>query len=77
MKEEESTLRKAISKAKGGGLEDIKEAGISCSKKEIKDFLTICNLFKITDMSDPEKKQVYKIAKEYDVAKNIISPLSK
>ena len=58
-------------------IEDIKAAGISYTEKEIKDFLTICNLFKITDMSDPEKKQVYKIAKDYPVAKEIISLLSK
>lgn len=58
-------------------LEEIKEAGISCTEKEIKDFLIICNLFKITDMSDPDKKQMYKIAKDYSVAKEIISLLSK
>lgn len=58
-------------------IEDIKAAGIAYVEKDIKDFLTICNLFKITDMSDPEKKQVYKIAKDYSVAKEIISLLSK
>lgn len=54
-------------------LEQIKAAGIIYKEKEVKDFLTICNLFKITDMSGPDKK----IAKEYPVAKQIISLLSK
>lgn len=57
-------------------LEEINAAGISYTEKEIKDFLTICNLFKITDMSDPEKKKFYTIAKDYAVAKEIITLLS-
>jgi hypothetical protein len=54
-------------------LEEIKAVGLKYTEKEVKDFLTICNLFKITDMSGPDKK----IAKEYAVAKEIISLLSK
>jgi hypothetical protein len=55
-------------------LEDLQFAGILYSnEKEVTDFLTICNLFKITDMSGPDKR----IAKEYAVAKEIISLLSK
>ena len=55
-------------------LEDLQFAGISYTyEKEVTDFLTICNLFKITDMSGPDKR----IAKEYTVAKEIISLLSK
>ncbi len=53
-------------------LEEIKSAKIKCVEKEVKDFLTICNLVKITDMSGPEKK----IAKDYATAKEIISLLS-
>ena len=55
-------------------LEDLQFAGISYTyEKEVTDFLTICNLFKITDMSGPDKR----ISKEYTVAKEIISLLSK
>ncbi len=55
-------------------LEELQFAGISYTyEKEVTDFLTICNLFKITDMSGPDKR----IAKEYAVAKEIISLLSK
>ena len=54
-------------------LDEIKAVGLKYTEKEVKDFLTICNLFKITDMSGPDKK----IAKEYAVAKEIISLLSK
>lgn len=54
-------------------IEEIKASKIKYIEKEVKDFLTICNLFKITDMSGPEKK----IAKDYIVAKEIILLLSK
>ncbi len=55
-------------------LEELQFAGVLYSnEKEVTDFLTICNLFKITDMSGPDKR----IAKEYTVAKEIISLLSK
>ena len=54
-------------------LEQISAAGIQCTEKEVKNFLIICNLNKITDMSGAEKK----IDKEYAVAKQIISLLSK
>ena len=42
-------------------------------EQEVKDFLTICNLSKITDMSGPGKK----IAREYGISKEIISKLTK
>lgn len=55
-------------------IEELQFAGILYSnEKEVTDFLTICNLFKITDMSGPDKR----IAKEYAVAKEIIILLSK
>ncbi len=54
-------------------LEELKGLELKYTEKEVKDFLTICNLFKITDMSGPDKR----IAKEYRVAKDIISLLSK
>jgi len=57
----------------GAFLEEIKASGLTYTEKEVKDFLTICNLFKITDMSGPDRK----IAKDYPVAKEIISLLSK
>lgn len=49
-------------------LEEIKAAKIKYVEQEVKDFLTICNLFKITDMSGPEKK----ISKDYATAKDIV-----
>ncbi len=54
-------------------LEEIQAPGFKYTDKEVQDFLTICNLFKITDMTGPDKK----IAKDYAVAKDIISLLSK
>jgi hypothetical protein len=54
-------------------LEELTEAGYKYKEKEVKDFLTICNLFTITDMSGPQRK----LAKDYTVAKQIISLLSK
>lgn len=54
-------------------LEEIKSANIKYTEKEVREFLTICNLFKITDMTGPDRK----IAKDYVVSKEIISLLSK
>ena len=54
-------------------IEELDKKGLKYTTKEVKDFLIICNLFKITDMSGPDKK----IAKDYQVAKEIISMLSK
>jgi hypothetical protein len=54
-------------------LEELQFSGIEYTEREVKSFLTICNLFKITDMSGLNKK----IAKEYTVAREIISLLSK
>lgn len=54
-------------------IEELDKKGLKYTTKEVKDFLIICNLFKITDMSGPEKR----IAKDYQVAKEIISMLSK
>jgi len=54
-------------------IEQLTKKGLKFTEKEVKDFLTICNLFKITDMSGPNKR----IAKEYSISKDIISLLSK
>lgn len=54
-------------------LRQLNTAGYTFTENEVISFLTICNLFKITDMSGPVKK----VAKEYSVAKEIISLLSK
>lgn len=54
-------------------LKQLTASGQSFTENEVISFLTICNLFKITDMSGPTKK----VAKEYSVAKEIISLLSK
>lgn len=53
----------------GKFLSEVQESGLECEEQEVKNFLTVCNLFKITDMSGPHKK----LAKEYSVAKEIIS----
>ena len=54
-------------------LNEITAAGIKFKEQEVKDFVTICNLFKITDMSGPDRK----IAKSYFVAKEILTLLAK
>jgi len=55
-------------------VKDIADRGIVCQDKEIKNFLTICNLLDITNMSD---KDNVKIIKDYSVSKGIISLVSK
>lgn len=57
-----------------GFLAEIKMQGFKYTEKEVRDFITICNLFKITDMSDKKKAT---ISKDYAVSKQIISLLSK
>ena len=57
-------------------LEALNNTGLLYSEKEVKDFLTICNLLKITDMTSDDKSE-YKLAKDYDVSRGIISLLSK
>jgi hypothetical protein len=57
-------------------LQEISNAGLVYDKKEVNDFLTICNLLKITDMTSEDKSE-YKFAKDYDVSRGIISLLSK
>jgi len=55
-------------------VKDIADKGIDCEDKEIKNFLTICNLLDITNMSN---KDNVKIVKNYSTAKGIISLVSK
>lgn len=55
-------------------LEEMNLSGYKYTEKELTDFLMICNLFKITDMSHGKERR---IAKDYQVSKNIISLLSK
>lgn len=57
-------------------LDALNNTGLLYSEKEVKDFLTICNLLKITDMTSEDKSE-YKLAKDYDVSRGIISLLSK
>lgn len=56
-------------------LEELTKAGIAFKEKEVLDFLTICNLFKITHMSKETSQRRY-LAKSYADAKTIISLLS-
>lgn len=56
-------------------LEELTKAGIAFKEKEVLDFLTICNLFKITHMSKETTQRRY-LAKSYADAKTIISLLS-
>ncbi len=53
---------------------EIRKRGIDCEDKVIKNFLTICNLLEITNMSD---KDNVKIVKNYNTSKGIISLVSK
>lgn len=55
-------------------VKDISDREIICQDKEIKNFLTICNLLDITNMSD---KNNVRIIKDYSVSKGIISLVSK
>jgi len=55
-------------------VKEISDRGIICEDKIIKNFLTICNLLDITNMSN---KDDVKIVKNYSTAKGIISLVSK
>jgi hypothetical protein len=55
-------------------LKDIKNRGIECPDKIVKNFLTVCNLLGIVNMAD-EKKVT--IMKDYESSKQIISLVSK
>jgi hypothetical protein len=55
-------------------VQDIEARGLVYEKRVVDNFLTICNLFKITDMSD---KDNVSIIKPYEQAKEIISLVSK
>lgn len=57
-----------------GLIQEIEAKGIVYEKRVVDNFLTICNLLSITDMSD---KNNVKITMEYSQAKNIISLVSK
>ena len=53
-------------------VEDLNSRGIEHEDKEVLDFLTICNLLKVTDMNGSDRR----VAKEYAVAKGIFKVLS-
>ena len=53
-------------------VEDLNSRGIEHEDKEVLDFLTICNLLKVTDMNGSDRR----VAKEYVVAKGIFKVLS-
>ena len=53
-------------------IEELKNRGIQFEEKEVLDFLTICNLLKITDMSGKDRR----VAKDYSIAKGIFNILS-
>lgn len=55
-------------------LTDVRSRGIDVEERIIKNFLTICNLLEITNMSD---KDNVKITKSYESSKQIISLVSK
>lgn len=58
-------------------LEQLDKKDLKYTEKEVKNFLTICNLFKITDMDEWATKGKAFITKDYETAKVIISLLSK
>jgi len=53
----------------------IHDSGLSATEKQVTDFLTICNLFKITDMTKLKTKKKAFILKDYESSKKIIAPL--
>lgn len=53
-------------------IEALNSKGVKFKEKDALDFITICNLFKITNMYGKEKK----IAKDYDVAKELFNVIS-
>jgi len=55
-------------------VKSIADRGIVCEDKVIKNFLTICNLLDITNMSD---KDSVRLVKDYSTSKGIVSLVSK
>lgn len=53
-------------------VEDLQSRGVEHEDKEVLDFLTICNLLKVTDMNGSDRR----VAKDYAVAKGIFKVLS-
>lgn len=53
-------------------IEELNSRGIHHEDQEVLDFLTICNLLKITDMNGSDRR----VAKDYSVAKGIFKVLS-
>lgn len=53
-------------------IEELNSRGVVYEEKEVMDFLTICNLLQITDMSGSDRR----VAKDYNVAKGIFNILS-
>lgn len=53
-------------------VEELNVKGIQYEEKEVLDFLTICNLLKVTDMNGSDRR----IAKDYNIAKGIFKVLS-
>jgi hypothetical protein len=53
-------------------IEELSSRGIHHEDQEVLDFLTICNLLKITDMNGSDRR----VAKDYNVAKGIFKVLS-
>lgn len=53
-------------------VEELNAKGIQYEEKEVLDFLTICNLLKVTDMNGSDRR----IAKDYSIAKGIFKVLS-
>jgi hypothetical protein len=53
-------------------MEELANRGIQFTEKEVLDFLTICNLLKITDMSGKDRR----VAKDYSIARGIFNILS-
>ena len=53
-------------------IEELNSRGIQHEDQEVLDFLTICNLLKITDMNGSDRR----VAKDYNVATGIFKVLS-
>jgi hypothetical protein len=59
-------------------IEELNKRGVKYKKQEVDDFLAICNLLKITDMSgrDGNNEKVFKVVKDYDIARGIFKIVS-
>ena len=53
-------------------IEELNNRGVKYEEQDVLDFLTICNLLQITDMSGRDRR----VAKEYNIAKGILNILS-